>query len=355
MFFNRKVRYLRFIEYTLKMDFKRLMIFAASALLISGFVSCKKDKNDDTYTSSKTLPGTLSIKVPRFVEKGTVLVLEPKGIDTDTVDFGFYWTASPLYTAKDTTRRADDPKSVTGAYTLNVKDTLCTMTVSCTVFAKGYSTQTVSAYCTVVDPALGGTLTESGVEEDEHFTDSRDGRTYYYKTIGNRDWLTRNVEWTGAGKSFEDCDVMDDIYGRYYTWSEAQAACPEGWRLPSDDDWLDLAKSAGYAGEDADVSFLGIGGAMMADAYFNLDKMWEFWPNVKITNATGFSAIPAGFGSKSSSSVKYGSDFEYAVFWSAENNEETGVYRMINVNRPDLMRGELNKGSFIASVRCVRK
>ena len=336
------------------MDFKRLMIFAASALVISGSVSCKKDDNT-TYTASKTIPGTLSIKVPRYVQKGSVLELEPKGIDTDTVDFGFYWTASPLYTAKDTTKHTDDPKTVKGTYVLNVKDTLCTMTVSCSVFAKGFSTQTASAYCTIVDPELGGSLTESGVSADDpNFTDARDGMTYYYKTIGSHDWLTRNVEWSGAGKSFDDCPVMDNVYGRYYTWNEAQTACPEGWRLPSDDDWLDLVKSAGYVGDDADVSFLGIGGAMMADAYFNLDKMWEFWPNVKITNSTGFSAIPAGFGSISSSSSKFGSDFEYAVFWSAESTDETGVYRMINVNRPDLMRGELNKDSFVASVRCVK-
>jgi len=30
-------------------------------------------------------------------------------------------------------------------------------------------------------------------------------------------------------------------YGRLYTWEAAQRACPEGWHLPSDEEWYHLA------------------------------------------------------------------------------------------------------------------
>ena len=35
---------------------------------------------------------------------------------------------------------------------------------------------------------------------------------------------------------------MDMIFGKYYTWTEAQTACPEGWELPSDADFVELAR-----------------------------------------------------------------------------------------------------------------
>ncbi|MDD3063387.1 MAG: FISUMP domain-containing protein [Massilibacteroides sp.] len=41
-------------------------------------------------------------------------------------------------------------------------------------------------------------------------------------TIGGVTWATRNV---GA--------VSPEDYGDYYTWEEAQRACPKGWRLPT--------------------------------------------------------------------------------------------------------------------------
>lgn len=339
------------------MNFKRLLIFAAAAGAVFTVESCKKDK-DDTYTESKTIPGTLKITVPKFIGVNESVTIMPEGVKSDTLDIGYWWTAKPLYDERDTTRWIGAADDVTGAYKFVATDTLCTVTVACNAFSPGYSTQSVSSYCTIVNPELGGSIQNDGIDEDTPvFTDSRDGRDYRYMTIGNRDWFVRNLAWNGAGSSFQGCAVMDGIYGRYYTWNEAVSACPDGWRLPSDDDWLDLAASAGYAGMEAGESFIGVAGALMADARFNTEKMWEYWPAVKITNKTGFAAIPAGYGTAGEpSSFSY--DFEYAVFWSSESSESDGdglgVYRMINVNRPDFIRGGLNKNSFAASVRCVR-
>ena len=36
-------------------------------------------------------------------------------------------------------------------------------------------------------------------------------------------------------------------YGRLYTWEAAQKACPPGWRLPSDEEWWNMAKLYGMA------------------------------------------------------------------------------------------------------------
>lgn len=332
------------------MNFRRLMIISAACAVVCAAGSCKKDKDDDVNYNS--FSGTLNFKVPLYVLKGEVYELTPLWSKPDAVDKGYYWTASPLYTARDTTRRVGDPDTEKGTWSFKIKDTLCTVTVSCTAFASGYYTKSASNLCTIVDPAIGGSLTEDGItEQTSNITDSRDSKVYYYKKIGNLDWFIRNLAYADSGVSYEDCAAMDDIFGRYYSWDEARTACPDGWRLPSENDWADLASAAGYSGEVSDAGYLGIAGELMADAYFNNTKMWEYWPEVKITNGTGFTAIPTGYVAD-----KTAGGSEYAVYWSSESyaDDDRATAWMINVNKPDLLKIGQDKSSFHASVRCVR-
>lgn len=341
------------------MGFKKLMIVAVAVMAALSFQACKKNKSDDTYTASPTIPGTLKFDAPVFVAIGDELNLVPRGLQVDTMDVGYYWTASPLTKTKDTTKYVTDPRTMTGAYKLTVRDTICTATLTCTAFAKGYSNKSYSRTITVVDPSMNGSILFDGIGIDAlKFKDERDGKSYFYKKIGDREWFSRNLAWKGAGLSFQNCEVMDAIYGRYYTWTEAQTACPEGWRVPSDEDWFSLAQAAGYKEEAKNGSFMGIAGALMVNAYFNNTRMWEYCPEVKITNKAGFSAIPTGYGTKASS-ASFTGDFEYAVYWSSESvapegEESTGVYRMIYWQKPDVIRAAVDKTNFIVPVRCVR-
>ena len=207
------------------MNLKRLMIMAAALCLAVGAVSCKKDKDDDSATS-ESFSGTLSVQgVLPFVLKGATVTAKPAGLGKEKVDIGYYWTASPLYTARDTTRRLGDPSSVTGAYECKIKDTLCTVTISCTAYATGYYTKSASAYCTIVDPAFGGSLTNDGVSQDmPSITDARDGNVYYYRKIGDKDWFVRNLassgEWflTARSSMHENVKIIfepNDKLGEY--------------------------------------------------------------------------------------------------------------------------------------------
>ena len=96
----------------------------------------------------------------------------------------------------------------------------------------------------------------------------------------------------------------------------------------------------------------------MVNAYFNANRMWEYWPAVKITNSTGFSAIPTGYCTTSSAGVDGRDDYNYAVYWTADDKdvegESFGLYRMIYVDKPDLMLGSNHKTVFYATVRCVQ-
>lgn len=61
------------------------------------------------------------------------------------------------------------------------------------------------------------------------------GRLYETIQIGNQLWLNENLKSTshGKGKSWDN-----DAGGRLYDWDAAMSlALPEGWRLPSSEDW----------------------------------------------------------------------------------------------------------------------
>ncbi|MGM9736774.1 MAG: fibrobacter succinogenes major paralogous domain-containing protein [Candidatus Cryptobacteroides sp.] len=341
------------------MELKKIFLLAGTAVMMLPVVSCKKDKDDTTLSNSFT--GTLRFSVPACVLPGDVVEAEPRGMNKDTVDIGYYWTVSPILTDKDTTRALGDPASKTGKFSFEVPDTLGVLTVNCVAFATGYYTTSASYDCVVVNPEFGKTLTEDGVEPtDPYIVDERDGKTYYYKRIGSRDWFVRNLSYTGAGISYLEAPALDDIYGKYYTWNEAAIACPEGWRLPVAADWLDLGKAAGYTGDDGNTDFLGVAGNLMVNGRFNGDRMWEYWPAVKITNSTGFSALPTGYITGDSSGHNSYGNNEYAVYWSGDTvkldagDEEQALYKMIYVERPDVMTGSSHKTGFYATVRCVR-
>lgn len=95
------------------------------------------------------------------------------------------------------------------------------------------------------------------------FTDPRDGQTYGWVRYGSLDWMTENYRYD-AGST--ECSVYLDAdeyqksnpslrhlpkYGRLYTVKGALAACPDGWRLPTDADWQDLEQQLGMSADDA--------------------------------------------------------------------------------------------------------
>ena len=97
--------------------------------------------------------------------------------------------------------------------------------------------------------------------------------------------------------------------------------------------------------------------ALMGNAYFNGNLMWEYWPAVgEITNASGLSIIPAGFAMLSSNAKFVGLN-EYAAFWTADtvaDEEGMAYYRYIYCKEPEFTLGKADTKTFGANVRCVR-
>lgn len=126
------------------------------------------------------------------------------------------------------------------------------------------------------DENMRGTLnpTEEKVAAADSWTDIRDGQVYKTVKIGEQTWLAENFRYAMPGA----LDTKNPLYGCFYNWEQAMQACPEGWHLPSKDEWDKLVEASGgkYAAGNALKS---------ADGWHN-DK------GGKKTN--GFNAYPAG-------------------------------------------------------------
>lgn len=350
-----------------------LLLAAAAIICISS--SCKKE--DDTVISP-SLEGKLSYNICSYLTPGTKVTLTPSGVkhpDGETI--GYYWRVSPTMTKSDTTRYENgldkNGNESDGTFVHTFSDTLKTYTVTGYAYASGYTYTSRTQDVMVVAGGVDRSITNLGIAENSK-TETIDGKTYHYVTVGGKDWLSRNIADPSCGAPYQNCTAMDDVFGRYYSFEEAKNICPEGWELPSEADWLAVAKEMG-ASEDTQAyeTFEGITASLMGDGYFNDMKMWEYWPKVgAINNNSGLSMIPVGYAilGRENDDISDNNPFvdnrypyanflgtlEYAAFWTADmvEGKEMAYYRYIIADQPDMLISSADTKSFGASVRCVR-
>ena len=163
-----------------------------------------------------------------------------------------------------------------------------------------------------------------------------DGNTYNTVKIGNQVWFTENLktsrysdgssipnltldaDWIAedgsAGHNGAYCwnsnnENYKNPYGALYNWYAANNGklCPEGWHVPTDDDWSTLTTY--LLGESV------AGGKLK-------ESSTTHWcsPNLGATNETGFTALPGGYRDL----VGYFAPVEpcsgYGQWWSATEN-----------------------------------
>jgi uncharacterized protein (TIGR02145 family) len=71
-----------------------------------------------------------------------------------------------------------------------------------------------------------------------------------------KQWTTKNLNVdTVLSYCYDGAESNCRQYGRLYTWESAQRVCQslgDGWRLPTDGDWRQMAKHYGGVSEDAE-------------------------------------------------------------------------------------------------------
>src|SRR5262245_13672290 len=70
-----------------------------------------------------------------------------------------------------------------------------------------------------------------------------------------RQWTTENLNVDARPSyCYDDAELNCRRYGRLYTWDAARKGCQslgEGWRLPTENEWRQLAKHYGGVNEDS--------------------------------------------------------------------------------------------------------
>lgn len=101
---------------------------------------------------------------------------------------------------------------------------------------------------TVGDTATYGWARYDGL--DWMTSNFREGQPYYEQTTEN--------EWGNTESYIYKCEDLTpeewEIYGNLYTYAQAKAYAPEGWRLPTDEDWKRLERAMGMSASAADAT-----------------------------------------------------------------------------------------------------
>jgi hypothetical protein len=71
---------------------------------------------------------------------------------------------------------------------------------------------------------------------ETQMVDNRNNKTYKLQNVAGKLWMAENLNYETSNGSFCSLEGGDDYcakYGRYYIYSAAMRACPDGWRLPT--------------------------------------------------------------------------------------------------------------------------
>jgi uncharacterized protein (TIGR02145 family) len=193
-------------------------------------------------------------------------------------------------------------------------------------------------------------------------TDNRDGQTYKTVKIGTQTWMAENLNFeTENSDCYKNSAEYCAKYGRLYTWAAAmdsagiwstngkdcgyrntcsptypvRGVCPEGWHLPSIDEW--------------DSLLTAVGGSATAGIMLKSTEGWDESSNG--TDAFGFSALPAGDGLNG---VAFNSEGDYAYFWSSTEHEGDYACEVFMDNGDDYAKLSRSDRSLEQSVRCLK-
>lgn len=194
-------------------------------------------------------------------------------------------------------------------------------------------------------------------------TDIRDGHTYTTAVFGDQIWMTENLNYSASGSwCYNDSTSNCDRYGRLYTWATAmdidaqydtvewtgsdekhQGICPEGWFLPSEDDWLDFTSYI----TDAKQMYVN-SGLWEIGSYLKTTSGWLYFENG--TDEFGFSALPSGY--RMDNGFFESKGFE-GLWWSSTQNSNRGVYRRL-ANSDDYWHENFQNKLYGLSIRCLQ-
>ncbi len=170
-----------------------------------------------------------------------------------------------------------------------------------------------------------------------------DGNLYNTVQIGNQCWTSENIraergvtgDWI-VRDCYNDDPLMCETYGGLYDWRGANAVCPEGWYLPSDEDFMELEEFLGMEREDLDFHGWRYSG--------------DVGDKIKLGKESGFDAIMAGYSEPDGTFKVLGN---HAFFWTSTSYGDFSWRRYISLYESGIVRN-VKERQFGFSVRCTK-
>ncbi|MCF8366007.1 MAG: hypothetical protein K9H16_09510, partial [Bacteroidales bacterium] len=210
----------------------------------------------------------------------------------------------------------------------------------------------------------------------QSFVDIRDDKSYTTVGIGTQCWMAENLAYlpavvpsaTGSETNpyyyvygYQGTNVAEakaaanfQTYGVLYNWPASSTACPDGWHLPSDAEWITLEESLGMC--------TGTGvGCSGATAWRGTDQGSQIagnaglWANGGLDQnpsfgSSGFNALPGG---RRWTDLTFDRLTTYAFIWTSSDDLTNAWRRALSSNYSMIGRDSNDKSSGF-SVRCVR-
>ena len=226
----------------------------------------------------------------------------------------------------------------------------------------------VNQFLTIREPA----------EPTETVTDI-DGNVYETVQIGDQVWMAENLKvthnrdgstishvtdpgvWTttisGAYCSYSNNSSNEaETYGALYNWLAAaddRNIAPEGWHVPTDDEWKELEMTIGMSQSEADAT--GYRGTNEGSKLAGNSGLWdsgELEDDAEF-GSSGFNALPGG--ARSSANGEYDGLGGNVSFWTATATiSDEKWYRTLYYNRSDVWRYSVGNGKDGFAIRCIK-
>ncbi len=133
----------------------------------------------------------------------------------------------------------------------------------------------------------------SSLSGQDIFTDKRDGNVYRTITLNGVTWMAENLRFKPKqGAAYYDNDPQNaKVYGMLYDWKTAKTVCPDGWHLPTGNEFRTLSDHfqhhESWRKESKDtVSFtIQLGGLQDHEGTFSeIDESGYYWTATEYDN-----------------------------------------------------------------------
>jgi uncharacterized protein (TIGR02145 family) len=184
------------------------------------------------------------------------------------------------------------------------------------------------------------TINSEGIYLKEDMEDDG-GQKYRAVLIGEQVWMAENLNYKAdgskcyaegvAGVSADSIAKNCDTYGRLYYWETAKTVCPNGWHLPTSDEWKEL------------VNY--VEGSSTAGMYLKATSGWSYYDISKNNyDIYGFAALPGGSGN--------GYVGQYGYWWGDEGDKAYAIE--MDHHRDNAILGPRSNENLLFSVRCLQ-